>query len=179
MDVNHYFDEVIATLLSLDRKLITQILEKLSVILKDGNTLFVAGNGGSGATASHFVNDMVKGFSLKHQLPISVVSLSDNTPTLTAIANDLSFEEVFSFQLSGLARDGDALLVISGSGNSENLVRAVKRAKELSLQTFGLLGFDGGKLLHECEYSIHVDSYNMQIVEDIHGMFGHLLLKHN
>jgi D-sedoheptulose 7-phosphate isomerase len=179
MEINGYFDELISTLLGLDRRLITQTLDKLSEILVGGNTLFVAGNGGSGATASHFVNDMVKGFSLKHQVPIRVMSLSDNTPTLTAIANDLSFEEVFSFQLSRLAREGDALLVISGSGNSENLVRAVKEAKKLSLQTFGLLGYDGGKLLPECEYFVHVDCHNMQIVEDIHGMFGHLLLNHN
>jgi len=111
-----------------------------------GATIFVAGNGGSAATAMHWVNDLNKAASRSGRRPIRAMCLSDNTSWLTAVANDEGYERVFAAQLASFARPGDLLVLISASGNSPNLVEAARTAKELGVITAAVLGFDGGRL---------------------------------
>src|SRR3954453_13231761 len=122
---------------------VTEILRQA----RDRNaTIFIAGNGGSAATASHWVNDLGKATKKSGRAPIRVMSLSDNTSWLSALANDEGYERAFSGQLENFARRDDVLIVLSASGNSPNLVKAVETARQNDLITVGLLGFDGGAL---------------------------------
>src|SRR5919109_2167583 len=125
-------------------------IEKVVRHLQDARdsraTIYVAGNGGSAATASHWVNDLGKATKCSGEVPLRVMSLSDNVPWLTALANDEGYDRVFSGQLENFARPGDVLVVISASGNSPNLIAAVELARRRGLLTIGFLGFDGGAL---------------------------------
>jgi D-sedoheptulose 7-phosphate isomerase len=142
-----------------------------------GGTLYLAGNGGSAATASHWANDLGKATKASGYKPIRVVSLSDHLSWLTALANDEGFERVFSGQLENFARPGDVLVVFSASGNSPNLVHAVHAARSLGASTIGFLGFDGGVLRSLVHDYILVPTpkgaYGQ--VEDAHMVFCHLL----
>ena len=136
-----------------------------------GNNIFVVGNGGSSSTASHFVNDWSKILKGK------VFSLTDNVPMLTALANDISYDEIFSYQIRNLAMPEDLLVAISGSGNSENVIRACIEAKKLGMTIVTLTGFDGGKLKSLGSFSFHCPINDMQIVEDLHLSFGHIVVR--
>jgi len=144
----------------------------LNDAMEDKRTVFIAGNGGSAASASHMCEDLAKGTGL----PIRVVSLTDNTPYITALANDEGYENIFTGQLRTMADPGDFLIVISGSGNSRNIVKAVEWAKSRGLETFGLLGFDGGKLASMVDGKIHVRCDDMGMVEAIHGVIWHYVV---
>lgn len=145
-------------------------------IRKNRGMLFVAGNGGSASTSQHFTVDLGVG-GLDRESVIRCISLTDNQSAVTAVANDRSFEAIFSTQLSVLAEPHDALLVISASGNSKNLLNAVHEAKKLGLITLGLLGFDGGKLRELCDISVLVSTNigEYGIVEDVHLSICHNL----
>ncbi len=152
------------------------ILMSLLEIRRNGANLFIAGNGGSASTGQHFSVDIGVG-GINRNSVIKSFNLSDNQSVMTALANDKNYESVYSSQLSILGRPDDSLLVISASGNSENLVNAVQAAKSLGMQTLGLLGFDGGKLRQICDHSILVRT-NMGeygIVEDVHLSICHNL----
>ena len=125
---------------------IARIVGLLRVARDGGGTVYLAGNGGSAATASHWANDLGKATKCSGRGSIRVMCLSDNTPWLTALANDEGYERVFAGQLENFAGPGDVLIVISASGNSPNLVQAVDLANERRLATIALLGFDGGVL---------------------------------
>ena len=172
-----YVAELNAAWGKLDLEASDFVIQFVADKLSSGSRVFTCGNGGSGATASHFVNDWVKGISLESGLRVRAQCLSDNVPLLTAIANDLDYSEVFSFQLSNLAEPGDLLIVISGSGNSQNILKVLKRAKEIGITTVGVLGFDGGEAINFVDHVFLAPSFDMQIVEDIHSSFGHLVLK--
>lgn len=155
---------------------ILTILMSLLEIRQNGANLFIAGNGGSASTGQHFSVDIGVG-GINRNSVIKSFNLSDNQSVMTALANDKNYESVYSSQLSILGRPDDSLLVISASGNSENLVNAVQAAKSLGMQTLGLLGFDGGKLRQICDHSILVRT-NMGeygIVEDVHLSICHNL----
>lgn len=123
-----------------------RVVARLQTARDRGATIYLAGNGGSAATASHTANDFGKATRRSGQRPIRVLCLSDNTPWLTALGNDEGYERVFAGQLENFARPGDVLIVISASGNSPNLLRAVEVAKATGVGTIGILGFDGGRL---------------------------------
>tara|TARA_X000000368_G_C23058444_1_gene725390 strand:+ start:9850 stop:10482 length:633 start_codon:yes stop_codon:yes gene_type:complete len=159
-------------------------LEKVVSIIEDSsknnNTIFVAGNGGSSSTASTFVNDV--GFDVfkrsSKKDKIRIVSLNDNIPSLTAISNDLSFNEIFKSQIEINFQKGDILIVFSGSGNSKNLINAVELIKERNLgKTIGFLGFDGGALSKICDYSFIVKSRKGLYgpIEDVHLVYNHII----
>ncbi|MGH7847516.1 MAG: D-sedoheptulose-7-phosphate isomerase [Candidatus Binatia bacterium] len=156
-------------------------IERAFRILRDARDraamIYIAGNGGSAATASHWVNDLGKGAKAAGQAPLRVMSLSDNISWLTALANDEGYERSFAGQLENFARPGDVLVVISASGNSPNLMRAVEMARGRGLVTVGLLGFDGGALkpmVDECLYlPTHKGAYGL--VESGHGLLCHIL----
>ena len=166
-----------AVLRRVDLASIERAVERLRFARDNAGTVYVAGNGGSAATASHWVNDLGKATKRSGRAPMRVMCLSDNASWLTALANDDGYEEVFSGQLENFARDHDLLVVISASGNSPNLVRAVEVACERGVDTIALLGFDGGTLkdrVSECIWlSTEQDAY--ELVEDAHSVICHIL----
>ena len=141
-----------------------------------GQRIFICGNGGSASTAAHFTADFNKGVSEKLDKRYDVECLSDNVPTMMAIANDISYEEIFRELLKNKLHEGDVVVGISGSGNSENVVNAISYAKEHGAKTVVFVGYDGGKLMSIADHYIHINVNNMQITEDIHMMLDHLMM---
>jgi D-sedoheptulose 7-phosphate isomerase len=148
-----YLRDLARLMAVVDLDAIARIVGLLRAARDEGGTIYIAGNGGSAATASHWANDLGKATKCAGRSCIRVMCLSDNTPWLTALANDEGYERVFAGQLDNFAGPGDALIVLSASGNSPNLVQAVELANERGLTTIALLGFDGGLLKdHVREY---------------------------
>lgn len=140
------------------------------------NTVFLIGNGGSEANATHLANDLLYGLGKSAGgAGLKAISLSANCSVLSAIANDDGYEYIFSKQLETLASSGDMLLVFSGSGNSKNLITCIQTAKKMGLQTAGFLGFDGGKAKEFLDVCVHSKTYNMQASEDIQIILGHAI----
>jgi D-sedoheptulose 7-phosphate isomerase len=140
-----------------------------------GQRVFVIGNGGSAATASHFVCDLVKSAEVSGFDPLRAFSLSDNIPLLTAWGNDASYSRVFAEQVRALADEGDVLIAISASGNSPNIVAGLSAALAKGVRTIGLLGFDGGAALDLVDIAIHVPSHDYGVVEAAHGAVAHAI----
>lgn len=140
-----------------------------------GKQVFIAGNGGSAATASHMANDLLMGVSKIKGKGFRALALTDNKALITAIANDISYEEIFSAQLKELGHPGDLLLVFSGSGNSPNILRLVKLARKMKIKTIAFLGKQGGlvKSLADCPIIVKSDAYGP--IEDVHMLFNHLI----
>jgi len=140
-----------------------------------GRTVFVVGNGGSGANASHLCEDLGKGTitDFEKQKRLRIISLTDNAPYLLAWANDTSFDRVFVEQLKNLAQPGDLLIAISGSGNSPNILAAVEFANSIGMRTFGVTGYDGGKLLGFAQDSVYIKISDMGMVEAAHAVVFH------
>ncbi len=137
--------------------------------------IFVAGNGGSASTASHFVCDMVKGASYQRSRRFRILALTDNLPTLTAYSNDVSYDAVFVEPLRNFAHAGDLVMAISGSGNSPNVVRAVEYANSAGCRTIALTGRDGGKLGQLAQLNIQVPVPHMGRIEDAHMIVCHMI----
>lgn len=175
-EINTYLEHEVATLKALDAHEINAALNLLLETFETGNTVFVFGNGGSSATASHYQNDFNKGVSEHTEKKFNFQCLNDNVATVMAVANDIGFEEVFRFQLVGHMKPGDVVLAISGSGNSKNVLNAVEYAKSQGAKVIGLTGFNGGKLKELSDVSLHVPINSMQITEDIHMVFDHLMM---
>lgn len=142
---------------------------------REDRTVFLCGNGGSAATASHLMCDLQKSVCGPDGRYLRAVALTDSVALITAWANDFDYRQVFEEQVSALGRRGDVLVAISGSGRSANVIRAVERANEMGLVTLGLAGFDGGTLREKAQHCIVVPSDNMQMIEDAHLMIGHLI----
>jgi D-sedoheptulose 7-phosphate isomerase len=166
-------------------KLLAQIpneeVMKLAIAInkarKTESTVYIAGNGGSASTASHFATDIGIG-SLNRANPVRSVSLCDNSAAITAIANDIDYSSIFAQQLKLLGNQGDLLIVISASGNSDNLLKAVEVASELGMESYSLTGFDGGKLKHlTLGRNIHVETPKgaYGLVEDAHLAICHVI----
>ncbi len=143
----------------------------------DGRQVFLMGNGGSGATASHATCDLNKGVSYGREKRFRVISLNDNLATLTAYANDVSYVDVFVEQLKNFLHPGDLVIAISGSGNSPNVLKAIEYANQQGAITVGLTGFNGGKLAALAQVPVHVPVHDMQKVEDIHMMLFHVAMQ--
>ena len=171
-----YLEHEIKTIQSLDVDSIDKALNLLLKTFEDGKNVYVLGNGGSSATASHFQNDFNKGVSEHTEKKFNFLCLNDNMATVMAVANDIGFDEVFRFQLQGHLRPGDVVIAISGSGNSKNVINAVEYAKSMGNQVIGLTGFNGGKLKQLSDVSLHAPIHSMQITEDIHMIFDHLMM---
>lgn len=174
--IESYLQEEIDVMSKLDRNQINLAMNALEEARISGRTVYTCGNGGSASTASHFVCDFNKGISEKQKDKYNLVCLSDNIATMMAIANDISYDEIFRFQILEKIGKGDILIAISGSGNSENVVRAVDYAKEQGATVIGITGYSGGKIKEKCDISLHVPIDNMQIAEDVHLMFDHLMM---
>ncbi len=163
----------------IDLEQVNSVMEILRQARDRNATIFIAGNGGSAATASHWVNDLGKATKRSGRAPIRVMSLSDNTSWLSALANDEGYERAFSGQLENFARRDDVLIVLSASGNSPNLIKAVETAKENDLITVGLLGFDGGALKDMVEEYVLIASAKgaYELVEDAHSAVCHAITR--
>ncbi|MEC7858002.1 MAG: SIS domain-containing protein [Bacteroidota bacterium] len=163
---------------SLDLKLIEDLALKIDETRKNQNFIFVAGNGGSSSTASHFVNDLVKATRKKDEVPfIKAISLTDNIPLVSAISNDIDYADIFKFSLESLSSPGDMLIAISASGNSENLIKAVEYSNENDIYTSALLGFDGGRLKEMVNLSnlVNTPIGEYEMVENMHMIICHLI----
>lgn len=175
-DIRDYLALEIEILKKLDVEQINAALNLLDETRQKKGRIYICGNGGSAATASHFQNDFNKGVSEYIDVPFRFHCLNDNVATLMAIANDIGYEEVFRFQLRNNLEENDVLVAISGSGNSHNVIRAVEYAKEHGCKIIGLTGFSGGKLKDLSDISLHAPVNSMQVTEDIHMIFDHLMM---
>jgi len=153
-----------------------QVIGAMLDTYNNDKTIYIMGNGGSAANASHIVNDISKGTDYPGGKRVKIISLCDNIPLMLAYANDCGYETIFVEQLKNLLRDGDLVIAISGSGNSPNILNAVEYANSIKAVTIGLGGYDGGKLAKIARIPLIVPSFSMQRVEDVHLIIGHILM---
>jgi len=142
-----------------------------------GRQIITCGNGGSAYAASHYITDWNKMVNLATGRKFRGVSLCDNIGLVTAFANDVAFEDVFVGQLKAILEAGDLVVAISGSGNSPNVVRAVEYANDHGAETLGVVGYDGGRLKTAARHVVWIPSFDMQLCEEWHLMFGHMVMK--
>lgn len=170
-----YRNELHKTIDAIDSALVNQAIDWFKIARDQGNTIFVAGNGGSASTASHFACDMVKGASFERTNRFRIMALTDSLPTMTAYSNDVGYDVVFAEQLKNFAKPGDVYMAISGSGNSPNVVRALEYANQAGCKTLALTGRDGGKLGGQAQLNIQVPVPHMGRIEDAHMIICHMI----
>lgn len=172
-----YCERLCQLLHRLNREMLTKIADEIWDTISEEKTLFLAGNGGSSAVMSHWVNDLVVGNYMEKQSPVRAINLSDNQSVITALGNDEGYENIFVGQLRALAREGDLLMTMSVSGNSPNIIKAVGWAKEHGLKTIGIAGCDGGKLVSMCDYGLLAESTKDEYgpVEDVFCIVTHII----
>ena len=173
--IKSYFDREIETIEKLDMDAINDAVSAIWSAYEREATIYIFGNGGSAATASHFVGDFNKGISENKEKKFNFVCLSDNVPTMMAIANDISYDEIFRYQLKGRLKQTDLVIGISGSGNSKNVINAVEYAKEIGTPVIGITGYDGGRLKALADFHMDANIDDMQISEDLHMIFDHMM----
>ena len=160
---------------SLDHEKINQVANELKSAWIDGRNLYLCGNGGSSANANHIANDLLFGVNPEGK-GLKVHSLCANSAINLCLANDIGYENIFSHQLQTLAKKGDILITLSGSGNSPNIINALKKAQVIGLKSIALLGFDGGNAIKLSDITIHFKINDMQIAEDFQMIIFHLLV---
>lgn len=175
--IREYTSKLINILNNLDSKAIEDIKDALELTIKNKSKIYILGNGGSAATASHMANDLSVGLKLREIRNFNVESLSDNSSVCTAIANDIGYENIFYAQIKNKINKDDVLIAISCSGNSANIIKAVEYAKEQQTTVIGLTGFSGGKLkeLSNIKFHIDTDKGEYGLVEDAHMILDHIL----
>ena len=176
--LDQYVPEIATAYASIERSQLDRAAIILKAAFERDATIFCCGNGGSAAIANHMVCDYQKGISTDTHYHPKIVSLSSNIELVTAVGNDIGYSDVFSFPLRLHARRGDVLLTISSSGNSENIVRVLAAASELRMGTIAMTGFTGGRCRGMADASIHVDSHNYGVVEDVHQSCMHILAQY-
>ena len=175
-EIKNYLNEEIEILKKIDTDALNSAMNLLEETREKGKTVYVFGNGGSAALASHIQNDFNKGISEGLSKKYNFCCLCDNFATVMAIANDDCYENVFYNQLVNRLKDGDVIIAISGSGNSKNVIKAVEYAKSQGNKIISMTGYDGGKLKPLSDISLHVPLNNMQIAEDVHTVFNHCMM---
>lgn len=168
-----YFTRLKETIDKLDLKAIQQVVDLLLECREKENTMYIFGNGGSAANASHIAGDFLKGISYGMDKRFKAHSLADNMAGITAITNDLAYEDVFYEQLRTFMSPGDVVIGISGSGNSTNVIKAINWANENKGKTVAFVGYKGGRLKDIARYVVHVPVEDMEITEDMHTMIFH------
>lgn len=172
-----YYEKEISTIKALDFDAVEEAVEAIKSAYEREATIYIFGNGGSAATASHFICDFNKGISEPLDKKFNLICLNDNTPIVMAIANDISYDDVFYFQLVNKLKPTDLVIAISGSGNSKNVIKAVEYAKQVGCKVVGMTGYSGGKLKGLSDYNMHVAVDDMQITEDVHMSFDHMMYR--
>lgn len=173
--IERYWRELRLTMEAMPYAALAEAEDELLACRARGGTVFIVGNGGSAATASHFACDLAKGTQSAGVIPFRVMPLTDNMPLLTAWANDVSYEQVYAQQLATLVRAGDILVAISASGSSPNILAAARVARQHGAGVVALTGATGGKLLRLADLIIRVPSPCIEQVEDAHMMIAHSL----
>jgi len=172
------YKESLVTLINyIDQTIIQDVINSLESVSSNNGKIYIIGNGGSAATASHMVNDFGTGLARRDIRYFNIESLSDNTSVCTALANDIGYDYIFSMQLKNKINHNDLLIAISCSGNSTNILNAVEYAKKNNATVIGLTGFDGGELKELSDINFHVDTQKNEygLVEDLHVIFNHII----
>lgn len=162
----------------LDEDKINNCIDLICDSIENNKKILTCGNGGSAHNASHAITDWQKMYLLATGKSMKSFCLNDNQGLLTAYSNDLTFNDVFSLQIKSILEPGDLLIVFSGSGKSGNIIKALETTKAMKGKTLGILGYDGGKAIDLCDEVFHVPSFDMQICEDIHLSFIHMVMKY-
>lgn len=157
-----------------NRERIFTVFREIAERVKEGNKILLCGNGGSAADCQHIAAELVGRFGMERRA-LPAIALTTDTSILTAVANDYSFDRIFERQVEALGQEGDVLIGISTSGNSENVVRAVEKAKEMEILTVGFLGRDGGKLAELVDHPLIVKSFSTPRIQEVHITLGHVL----
>jgi D-sedoheptulose 7-phosphate isomerase len=173
--IKDYISQVADTLSKLPVDQIAGVVDVLSEARDRGSRIFIFGNGGSAATASHFAADLAKGAIHRGKPRFKAFALTDNVPLLSAWANDTDYGNIFSEQLESFVEANDIAIAISGSGNSPNVLNGAEVAKAKGATTIGFIGFDGGRLKDLVDIALVVPSHNMEQVEDIHLLLEHVI----
>jgi len=175
--IDSYKNKIINIIKNLDSNTIKLIINEINRCVMDESTIYVIGNGGSASTASHIQNDLGVGLKTKDILNLNIISLCDNIPVLTALANDTGYENIFFSQLSGKIKKNDVIIAISCSGNSSSIIKAVDYSQSQGAIVIGMTGFDGGLLKHKSDISYHIDTKygDYGVVEDLHLMLDHMI----
>jgi len=182
LNVDAYMVRFGELLQELDSNQLVEMSEDIHRCYENAKTVFICGNGGSGSNSSHFCEDLGKSsldpsdFENENVKRLKVMSLTDNTPYILAWANDEGFDRIFVEQLKNFAQPGDCLIAISGSGNSENVLKAVDWANQHQLSTWGVTGYTGGKLSKLAQHQFHVPLDDMGMVESVHMLAFHWVL---
>jgi len=172
-----YFSRLQRTINGIDKAAFNSAIDLIKSVWLAGNQIIVFGNGGSALTAQHFVTDWNKSVYLKTGRPFRGVCLAENVGLLSAYANDTSYQDIFVEQLKPMLGTEDLVIGISGSGNSENVLRAIRFANDYGGITLGICGYDGGALRKIARHAICADVNDMQLSEDIHLIFGHITMQ--
>jgi len=170
-----HLDGLASVLTAMPADKLAEAIKMLEQARSEDRQVLIAGNGGSASTASHMAADLMKTVAQNGGRSFRIIALTDNVPLLTAFGNDVGFDEIFSGQLSVLGRKGDVLVVISGSGNSANIVKAVETARDTDIRTIGFLGMGGGKVAEMVDVSVVVPSDKYAYIEDAHLAMNHLI----
>lgn len=176
-EIEAYLSKLKRTIDALSVESINELMNVLVKAKNDNKTIFIMGNGGSSATASHYVCDFNKGVSLGKDKKFKFICLNDNIPSLMAYANDMSFDEIFVQQLNTFFQEGDLVIGISGSGNSKNVIKAIEYANQNGGITVGLTGYNGGKLKEIAKHNVNIPIDDMQIAEDLHMVLDHCMMQ--
>jgi len=172
----NYSESLFNGIKSVDKVNLTKAIDIIKKKIIQKKQLFVCGNGGSAAIANHYIADYLKFMREKTKVKIKITSLSSNMELITAISNDMNYDRIFSYQLESLANKNDLLILISSSGNSKNIINALKYAKKNSISTIGFTGFDGGYVKKNCDISLHFENKSYQLSEDIHHILMHFIM---
>lgn len=175
--IDNYFVKLKETIDRISKDDLNSLMNLLEKARNNGSTVFIMGNGGSAATASHYVCDFNKGVSLNQEKKYRFICLNDNIPSMMAYGNDMSYEDIFVYPLKTYFRPGDIVIGISGSGNSRNVVKAIEYANENEGISVALTGYDGGRLKQISQYNVHIPVDDMQIAEDLHVVLDHCMMK--
>ena len=175
--IKHYINKLSSALQILPMKDIQILAEALLEVWINNRCIYICGNGGSAGNAIHLANDFIYGAGLKNGGGLRVEALSANAAVLTCLANDLGYDNIYSEQIRVKGNPADVLIVLSGSGNSVNVVKAIEAANELKMKTFAILGFTGGHCKRLAQYPIHFQINDMQIAEDLQLVVGHICMQ--
>lgn len=175
--ITTYTGKLINLLNKIDTESISEIIRLLNRASNSKRRIYIIGNGGSAATAAHMVNDLGVGLKRRELLSLDILSLADNFPTISAIGNDTSYDDIFYLQLLSVIKKEDILIAISCSGNSPNIMKAVNYANDIGATIIGVTGFNGGQLKKNCDINFHVPTKKGEygLVEDMHMILDHII----
>ena len=172
-----YFERLLEATGQLPLETVKKLADTLLSCWKDGRQVFIFGNGGSAGNAMHLANDLIYGISKTFGSGLRITALPANGSVTTCLANDEGYESIFSYQLAVLAQPGDIAIALSGSGNSQNVIKALEHCKASGIESYAILGYSGGKSRALADHPIHVAIDDMQISEDLQMTVGHLLMQ--